>query len=96
MILLLYQLSYTATRAARFEFARQLARGRGGHASGGTHFRLECRATPKPKGREHGMLNQFWMHNEYWSVIGLASTVLLMLILFGVALSSLGGGDDAD
>jgi len=42
------------------------------------------------------MLNQFWMHNEYWSVIGLASTVLLMLILFGVALSSLGGGDDAD
>jgi len=51
---------------------------------------------PETKRERHGMLNQFWMHNEYWSVIGLASTVLLMLILFGVALSSLGGGDDAD
>jgi hypothetical protein len=35
------------------------------------------------------------MHNEFWSIIGLASTVLLMLILFGVALSSL-GGEEAD
>lgn len=43
--------------------------------------------------REIAVNNQFWMHNEFWSVIGLASTVLLMLILFGVALSSLGGGD---
>jgi hypothetical protein len=30
------------------------------------------------------------MHNEYWSVIGLSGMVLCLLILFGVALFSLG------
>lgn len=42
------------------------------------------------------MVNQFWMHNEFWSVVGLASTVLLMLILFGIALANAGGGGKAD
>jgi hypothetical protein len=30
------------------------------------------------------------MHNEFWSVIGLSSMILCLLILFGVALASLG------
>jgi len=30
------------------------------------------------------------MHNEYWSVIGLSGMILCLLILFGVALASLG------
>ena len=30
------------------------------------------------------------MHNEFWSVIGLSSAILCLLILFGVALASLG------
>ena len=30
------------------------------------------------------------MHNEFWSVVGLSSMILCLLILFGVALASLG------
>jgi hypothetical protein len=30
------------------------------------------------------------MHNEFWSVVGLSSMILCLLILFGVSLASLG------
>ena len=30
------------------------------------------------------------MHNEFWSVVGLSAMILGLLILFGVALASLG------
>jgi hypothetical protein len=30
------------------------------------------------------------MHNEFWSVLGLSAMILCLLILFGLALSSLG------
>jgi len=37
------------------------------------------------------------MHNEFWSVVGLSSMILCLLILFGVALASLGDGSaDSD
>ena len=35
------------------------------------------------------------MHNEFWSLIGLGTTVLTMLILLGIGLSSI-GPDDAE
>jgi len=32
------------------------------------------------------------MHNEFWSVLGLSFMILCLLILFGLALASLGDG----